>query len=158
MAKMPLTPDSSIAGSAYTGVASPTFGLVADTPPAQNAVQWAVSTLGGTQTGVTANSVSSPFTVSWWKPAVIRPLPPANAISGLRGTVPNNQYKLIIRKGGNSASGVPVIATCRITWDIPAGMDNYESAQVLAMQSFLEGLFVEEAGGVGQTLISGLLT
>jgi hypothetical protein len=37
-------------------------------------------------------------------------------------------------------------------------MDNYESAQVLAMQSFLEGLFVEEAGGVGQTLISGLLT
>lgn len=154
---MSFTPDSSIAGTAYTGVASPTFGLTADTPPAQNAVQWAVSTLGGTQTGVTANSVSSPFTISFWKPAVLRPLPPANALSGLRGTVPNNQYKLIIRKGGNSASGVPVIAVCRITWDIPAGMDSYEPQQILAMQSLLEGLFVEEASGIGATLNSGLI-
>lgn len=155
---MGLSPDSSIAGTAYTGVASPTFGLVADSPPAPNALQWAVSTLGGTQTGVTANSISSPFTVSVWKPAVLRQLPPPNALTGLRGSVPMNQYKVIFRKGGYSASGVPVIAIKRITWEIPAGMDSYEPQQILAMESFSEGFFTEEAGGMGQTLISGLLS
>jgi hypothetical protein len=150
-----ITPDTSIAGTAYTGVASPTFTLAEDLPPASNAKQWVVSALGGTQTGVTANSISSPFTVSWWKPASLRSLPPANTLTGLRGSIPNNQSKLIVRKGGNAASGVPVIAVFRGTWDIPAGMDSYEPQQVLAMQSFIEGLLVEEAGQIGQSLITG---
>lgn len=154
---MSFTPDSSIAGTAYTGVASPTFTLTADSPPAVNAKQWAVSALGGTQTGVTANSISSPFTVSVWKPAVSKQIPAPNALTGLRGSIPMNQSKIIVRKGGNAASGVPVIAIFRGTWDIPAGMDSYEPAQVLAMQSFIEGLFSEEAGEWGQTLITGTL-
>lgn len=152
---MSFTPDSSIAGTAYTGVASPTFTLASMQPPAANAKQWQVTALGGTQTGVTANSISSPFTVSVWVPASLKSIPAPNAVTGLRGSIPNNQTKLIIRKGGNAASGVPVVAITRVTWDIPAGMDSYEPQQVLAMQSFFEGLFVEEAGEIGSTLLTG---
>lgn len=155
---MPLSPDTSIAGTAYSGVAAPTFTLAVDTPPDRNALQWVVTALGGSQTGVTANSASQPFTISVWKPANIRPLPPGNPLTGLRGSVPNNQYKVVVRKGGYCASGVPAVAVYRGLWDIPAGMDSYEPQQVLAMQSFIEGFFTEESGGWGATLVSNVLS
>jgi hypothetical protein len=68
-----------------------------------------------------------------------------------------NQSKMIVRKGGNCAAGVPSVAIFRGTWDVPAGMDSYEPQQVLAMQSFIEGVLAEEAGEWGQTLITGTL-
>lgn len=156
---MSFTPDTSITGGAYTGGTSPTFTLAGDTPPERNALQWVVTALGGTQTGVTANSASSPFTVSFWKPANIRPLPAANPLSGLRGSVPMNVYKMVVRKGGLAAVNTPAIALFRGTWEIPAGMDSYAPQEILAMQSFIEGLFTEEGGasGIGQVLITNVV-
>jgi len=154
---MTWSPDSSTTGGAQTGFTSPTFTLVDDTPPALNAKQKTVSALGGTQGSATANTVTLPFTATFYKPAVIKQLPAPNPVSGLRGQIPNNQYKLIIRKGGYAASGVPVTAIVRITVDIPAGMETYNADEVRAMASFLVGLLNEESADLGDTLITAVL-
>jgi hypothetical protein len=154
---MTWSPDSSITGGAQTDLTSPTYTLASDTPPSANAKQHAVTALGGTQTGATANSISNPFTVSLFKPAALKQLPAASAVTGLRGSIPNNSWKLIIRKGGNAASGVPVVAFCRLTIDVPAGMDSYNSAEVRAMLSFLVGILTEESADLGDTVVTGVL-
>jgi hypothetical protein len=104
---------------------------------------------------VSAHSISKPFTVTFVKPAVPRVLPAANPLSGARGSIPNNQYKIIIRKGGEAASGVPVVAVVRITMDIPAGMDSYSPAEIRGLASFLVGILDEESADLGDTLITG---
>jgi hypothetical protein len=132
--------------------------LADDTPPVVNAKQKTVTALGGTQGSATANTVSSPFTATFYKPAAIKSLPAANPLTGLRGAVPNNQWKLIVRKGGKSAVDVPVTAIARLTIDIPAGMDSYNPDEVRALVSYLVGLLTEESADLADTLLSGVLT
>lgn len=151
------SPDSSTTGGAQTGFTSPTFTLVDDTPPAGNAKQKTCTALGGTQGTATANSLSSPLTATFYKPARPTGLPAANAATGLRGAVPNNQYKLIVRKGGFAAAGVPVTAIARLTFDIPAGMDSYNPDEIRCLTSFLVGLLTEESADLGDTLVTGVL-
>ena len=154
---MTWSPDSSTTGGTVTGLTSPTFTLADDTAPVVNAKQKTVTALGGTQGAATANTASKPFTATFYRPAAIKPLPSANPISGLRGQIPNNQYKLIIRKGGYAASDVPVTAICRLTIDVPAGMDTYNSDEVRSMVSFLVGLLSEESSDLADTLLTGVL-
>jgi hypothetical protein len=154
---MSWSPDSSTTGGAQTGFTSPTFTLVDDLAPVINAKQKTVSALGGTQGTAVANSASLPFTATFYKPAAFKQLPAANPVTGIRGPIPMNQYKLIIRKGGYAASGVPVTAICRITWDIPAGMETYNPDDVLALASFMVGLLNEESADLGDTLKTGVL-
>lgn len=154
---MTWSPDSSTTGGAQTGFTSPTFTLVDDVAPVVNAKQKTVSALGGTQGTATANSISSPFTATFYKPSAIKQLPAANPVTGLRGQVPNNQWKLIIRKGGNAASGVPVTAIARLTIDIPAGMDSYNADEVRSLCSFLVGILSEESADLGDSVVTGVL-
>lgn len=154
---MPWSPDSSTTGGAITGYTSPTFTLVDDTAPVVNAKQKTVTALGGTQGVATANTVSKPFTATFYKPAQVKALPAANAISGLRGAVPNNQYKLIIRKGGYAAADVPVNAIARLTIDVPAGMDTYNPDEVRSLVSFLVGILNEESADLADTLLTGVV-
>jgi hypothetical protein len=154
---MTWSPDSSTTGGTVTGFTTPTFTLVDDTAPTINGKQKAVSALGGTQGTASANTISKPFTVTFYKPQVPKALPPANPLSGLRGSIPNNQYKLIIRKGGYVDSGVPAVAVCRLTIDIPAGMDSYASDDVKSMISFLVGILNEESADLAETVLTGVL-
>lgn len=154
---MTWSPDSSITGATVTGLTSPTFTQVDDIPPAVNAKQKTVSALGGTQGSASANTISEPFTSTFYKPAAPKALPPANALTGLRGQVPNNQYRLVIRKGGEAASGVPVTAIVRITWDIPAGMETYDPDNVRALVSYMVGLLTEESADLADTLLTGVV-
>jgi len=154
---MPWSPDSSTTGGAITGFTSPTFTLVDDTAPAVNAKQKTVSALGGTQGVATANAISRPFTATFYKPASIVALPAANPSTGLRGSVPNNQYKLIIRKGGFASADVPVTAVARITIDVPAGMDSYNPDEVRSLVSFMVGLLNEESADLADTLLTGVV-
>lgn len=155
---MPWSPDSSITGGAQTGFTSPTYTNVSDTPPVSHAKQITVTALAGTQGTATANTVSKPFTATFYKPAVLQKLPAPNPVSGLRGSIPNNQYKLVVRKGGDAASGVPVVAVCRLTIDIPAGMDTQAPDDVKAMLSFLVGLLNEESADLGDTALTGVVS
>lgn len=154
---MTWSPDSSTTGGAQTGFTSPTFTLVADTAPAVNAKQYAVIAIGGSGFIATANSISKPFTATIYRPAVPKALQAANPLTGLRGSIPNNQTKLIVRKGGLAAADTPVTAICRLTIDVPAGMDSYNPDEVRAMLSFLIGLLNEESGDLGDTVIQGVL-
>jgi len=154
---MSWSPDSSTTGGTITGFTSPTFTLVDDIAPVVNAKQKTVTALGGTQGVATANTLSRPFTATFYRPSVLKPLPNANAITGLRGSVPNNQYKLVIRKGGYSESGVPATMVIRVTIDVPAGMETYNPDEVKSGVSFLVGLLNEESNDLADTLITGVL-
>jgi hypothetical protein len=154
---MPWSPDASTTGGAITGFTSPTFTLVDDVAPAVNAKQKTVSALGGTQGSATANTVSSPFTETFYRPAALRALPAPNPVTGARGSIPTNQYKLIIRKGGECAAGVPGTIVGRLTIDVPAGMDAYNPDNVKSFVSFLVGLLNEESADLADTLITGVL-
>lgn len=154
---MSWSPDSSITGATVTGLTSPTYTQVDDVAPAVNAKQKTVSALGGTQGSASANTISEPFTSTFYKPQALKALPSANALTGLRGAVPNNQYRLVVRKGGESASGVPVVAIARLTIDVPAGMETYDPDNVRALVSYLVGLLTEESADLADTLLTGVL-
>lgn len=154
---MSWSPDSSITGATVTGLTSPTYTQVDDSAPAVNAKQKTVTALGGTQGSASANTLSEPFTSTFYKPSSLKTLPPANAVTGARGSIPNNQYRLIVRKGGEAASGVPVVAIARLTIDVPAGMETYDADNVKALVSYLVGLLTEESADLADTLITGVL-
>lgn len=150
------SPDASIAGGAQTGFATPVFTQVDDTPPAINAKQKTITAVAGIGTA-TANSADSPFTSTFYKVAAAKPLPPANPVTGLRGAIPTNQFKLIVRKGGLCAAGVPGIIIGRLTVDVPAGMESYQPDQVRAFAGYLVGLLNEESSDFGDTLVTNVL-
>ncbi len=154
---MTWSPDSSITGGTITGYTSPTFTQVDDTAPAVNAKQKTVTALGGTQGSATANSASRPFTATFYRPAVVRPLPPPNPVTGLRGSVPNNLYKLVIRKGGYAAADVPAQIVFRGEFSIPAGMDTYNPDEIKSFTSYLVGLLNEECQDLAETFVTGVL-
>jgi hypothetical protein len=154
---MPWSPDNSTTGGAITGFTSPTFTLVDDVPLVANARQKTVSAIS-TQGTATANSISRPYTATFYKPATLARLPAPNPLTGARGSIPNNQYKLVIRKGGEAAAGVPCQAVVRVTIDVPAGMDSYAPDDVKSMVSFLVGLLNEECNDLADTLITGIVS
>lgn len=149
---------SPITGAAQTGFTSPTYTLIADSPPANNGKQWVVSAVGGTQTGVDINSVSKPFTLSFFKPVSPRSLPQANALTGIIKSVPVNTYKLIVRKGVlPAANQSPVIASMTCELKIPAGSDTYEPTDLQAMISAAIGALSQISAGLGDTVLSGVM-
>lgn len=147
-----------ITGLAQTGFTSPTYTIAADTPPANNAKQWAVTALGGTQAGVTAHSVAAPFTSAMFKPLNFKFLQPVNAVTGVLKNVPMNVYKVITRKGVLPLAGQaykPMIVTTII--EVPAGADTADGPNVLACLSMHFGSLSQASAGIGDTVKSGIL-
>jgi hypothetical protein len=155
---MAFSPSTPITGGAQAGLTSPTYTIAADTNPDANAKQYYVSALGGTQTGVLAHSVSSPFTLSFWKPKVLRTLKPVNAVTGVLRDVPTNPYKAITRKGvlplAGQAAKTMVITT---NFDVPAGSDVADPLSVKAAISAHIGLLTQISSGIGDTALTGTI-
>lgn len=155
---MSFAPSTPVTGAAVSGFTTPTYTLVADVAPNINGKQYAISALGGTQANVDVNSVSKPFTLSFFRPAVLRTLPQANPVTGIIKNVPMNTYKLITRKGAlPNANGN--IMTARVTTiiEVPAGSDTYEPEELKAMLSLHFGAGWAQASGIADTVISGVL-
>lgn len=150
------SPDSSIAGGAITGWTTPTFGLTTVVSRSLNAARKLVTSLSGTGLAV-VNSTTLPFFIEFTAPAAIKSLPPANPVTGLRGSIPVNTYKLLIGKGGYVAAGVPALATATLEIKIPAGMETNDGGQVAALVSVLAGLLNEESDGLYETLKNGAI-
>jgi hypothetical protein len=149
---------SPVTGGAQTGLTSPTYTLTADTAPEANGRQWAVTALGGTQTGVVSHSVASPFTITMWKPKNPRVLGNPNVNTGVVANVPNNTYKLIVRKGVIPLAGQPSrTAVFTLQMDVPAGADSADSEDIRAALSLLVGSANQVSSGIGDTLVSGIL-
>jgi hypothetical protein len=150
---------SPVTGGAQTGFTSPTYTLATDTAPSNTGKQYAVSAVGGTQTGVdTASSPSRPFTVTLSRPPVLRQLPGVNAVTGLLPSVPNNVYKIIARKGVTVLAGQAArVATATVEIAIPAGADSVDAANVRAMLSLLHGAIASISASIGDTAVTGVI-
>jgi hypothetical protein len=151
------SPNSPVTGGPITGFTSPTYTLVADTPPDVNGKAFAVSALGGTQTGVVISSTSIPFTVLFTRPKVNRTLPPLSA-SGVLGSVPRNVFTLSVRKGVVPLSGQPATpVVLKLEIPVPAGADTADKANLLAALSLMAGILWEQSNEIGDSVIAGSL-
>lgn len=149
---------SPVTGTAQTGLTSPTYSLTQDTSPDANAKQWAVTSLGGTQTGVLAHSVSAPFTTSMFRPKAYQVLGKPNPTTGLISKVPRNTYKVITRKGVLPLAGQPsqnLVVTTVI--EVPAGSDLADPNSIRAALSMHIGSLSQASAGVGDTTVVGVL-
>jgi len=156
---MSFTLTSPITGGAQTGFTTPTYTIATDTAPSNTGKQYAVSAIGGTQTGVdTASSPTRPFTVTLSRPPVLRQLPALNAVTGILGNVPKNVYKIIARKGVTVLSGqVPQVATVTCEISVPAGADVNDAANIRAMLSLFIGSVNSIAASIGDTSVTGVI-
>lgn len=148
---------SPITGGAQTGFTAPTYTHVVDVAPDVNGKQVAVSALGGTQVGVTAHSIQSPFTITFIRPKVFKFLGKTNPVTGLLPSVPKNSWKIIIRKGVTPLAGQPaslMVVTCNI--DVPAGADTADAANIRGAISALVGALSQQSAGTGDSLASGI--
>lgn len=151
---MPFAPASPVTGGPQTGLTSPTYTLVADVAPAAHGKQYYVSALGGTQTGVEINSLSNPFTTTFFKVASPKTLPAVNASGGL-SSVPKNVFKWNVRKGLEVLSGQPrQVGLFELSMSLPAGADIQDPESVRAALSLLFGISWAESSNIGATLIT----
>ena len=151
---MPFAPSSPVTGGPQTGLTSPTYTLVADYAPASHGKQYYVSALGGTQTGVEVNSLSNPFTTTFFKVAAPKALPPVNASGGLQ-SVPKNVFKWNVRKGLEVLSGQPrQVGLFELSMSIPAGADVQDPESMRAALSLLFGIAWAESANIGTTLVT----
>lgn len=149
---------SPVTGTAQTGLTSPTYTHVADTAPDANAKQFAVTALGGTQTGVLTHSVAAPFTTAMFRPKALKTLAPVNPVTGILSGVPTNVYKVVTRKGVLPLAGQAyknMLVTTVI--EVPAGSDLADAANVRAALSMHIGSVSQVSSGIGDTAISGIL-
>jgi len=149
---------SPVTGSAQTGLTAPTYTNVSDIAPDANMKQYAVTALGGTQTGVTVHAASSPFTITFVRPKVFKPLGKANPVTGVISNVPKNTWKIHVRKGVLPLAGQAyqtMLMTVNI--DVPAGADIADAANIRAAFSMLIGSLTQVSSAFGDSVVTGIL-
>lgn len=141
----------------YTGLTSPTYTIVADQAPDVNGKAYAVSALGGTQTGVEVSSSSNPFTLLFTRPKVLRTLPALQA-NGQLANVPKNVWVVSTRKGVDVLSGQPKqLMTARLEIGVPAGADVADPESVRAALCMVLGALHESGNDLADSIIQGSL-
>lgn len=155
---MTVSVTSPVTGSAQTGLTSPTYTVVLDSPPNAYSKQWAVTALGGTQTGVDVHGASSPFTITFSRPAAVRSAPIVNPTTGVMGNSPRNTYSVLVRKGTKPGSGQnPQTMLLRCDFGVIAGADLTEPEDIRAALSLLIGSLTQQSAGIGDMLVNNLL-
>lgn len=154
---MAFAPASPITGAAITGLTSPTYTHTADTAPNARSRQYAVTALGGTQTGAVAHSIGMPFTLTMFLPAQFRTLGQPNP-SGVIRSFPRNNFEILTRKGANVLANQPAqTILIRTSISVPAGVDTYDAVTLKAALSAHIGMFWATAQGITDTTITGVL-
>lgn len=150
---------SPVTGGAQTGFTSPTYTLATDTAPTSAGKQYAVSAIGGTQTGADASSSASrPFTVTLSRPQVLKGLSPVDPVTGVLRSVPRNSFVIRTRKGVTPLAGqAPVVMQITTAYDIPAGADIADTANVRAASSLHHGVIAQISASIGDTLVTGVI-
>lgn len=149
--------NSPLTGAAVSGLTTPTYTFAVDSAPNLNGKQFAVTALGGTQTGVNTHSVSKPFTCTWFRPAVLKQLPQANPVTGIIKEVPVNQWKLVTRKGALAAADTPTVMRMTTIIEIGAGAETFSINEMRAMESAHIGALWQQASGLSDTTFNNLL-
>ena len=156
---MAFNPSWRVTGAPQTGFTSPTYTFVSDVgPDASNSKQYAVTALGGTQTGVTTHSVSSPFTTNFYRPKQIKTLAASTSQLSVLRNVPRNIFGRITRKGVTSLAGQPIqVSYAKTTYEIPAGADTADAPNIRALVSMHEGIGWNQSAGIGDSLTNAVL-
>ncbi len=154
---MTWNPASPVTGAPGTNLTSPTYTLSADVAPDVNGVAKAVTTLGGTQTGVEVSSPSNPFTILATRPKVLRTLP-ALLANGALPSVPKNNWTISVRKGVDVLAGQPKqVMLAKVEFSVPAGADTADPESIRACLSLLIGALWEQSNEFGDSLVTGVL-
>lgn len=151
--------NSPVTGFAQTGLTSPTFTLVPDTAPMSNGKQFAISALGGTQTGVAANSVGAPFSITYVRPAAFKMADAGIlAASGMIANVPKNVHKLITRKavGVNSEGGKGVLLI-ETTFSVPVNSPDTDLVSIKSAISAHVGAIQQDGDQWFEGILDGTL-
>lgn len=152
------TPASPVTGAPGTGLTTPTYTLVSDSPPAQNSKQWYVSALGGTQTNVTISSVDKPFTLTVYKPAVFQRIRVVNPVTGVLPQGGRNVHVVLTRKGATPLAGqTPQLIQIKTEVSIPAGCEAADFPALAAALSLHIGSLWEQSNEWGDAMASGAL-
>lgn len=155
---MTWSPDGTTTGGAQTGLTSPTFDITSVLAPDANSRQYAVTALGGTQTGVRTNSAGDPFAATIRKDKTYRVLPSPNPSTGAYGNVPLNKTEILFRKGLKiDSAGTIRVGNIRVTAELPAGSESNDAVNIRALLSFCIGLLNEESADLGDSLINGIV-
>lgn len=151
---------SPLTGATMTGyLTSPTYTVAADLAPAPNGKQYAVTALGGTQTSVDISSVAKPFTVTMFKPALLKQLPVVNPVTGVLPAVGRNVFKVITRKGVLPLAGQsPVVLLIESSISVPVGAGDADPNSVAAALSLHIGALWEQSNEIMDTVKSGVVT
>jgi len=156
---MSLTLSSPVTGGAQTGLTSPTYTLSADTAPTSAGKQYAVTAIGGTQTGVdSSSSPSRPFTITLSRPSVLKALGVVDPVTGVLRNVPRNKYTILVRKGVTVLSGqAPSTLQARLEIEVPAGSDTADTANIRAALSLMVGALTQISSSIGDTVVTGVI-
>lgn len=156
---MSFTLSTPVTGGAQTGLTSPTYTLAADTAPTSAGKQYAVTALGGTQTGVdSSSSPSRPFTITLSRPQVLRTLGAVDPVTGVLRSVPRNVYTIRVRKGVTPLSGQAAVPMQIVTSiEVPAGADAADAANVRAALSLMIGSLNQISASIGDTAVTGVI-
>jgi len=103
---------------------------------------YVVSALGGTQTGVTVNTIDKPKQVLFKRPPAFRSPSGFNASANRFTTVPRNTFKVLGKYGVNVTSNQIEMATFNLDLNIPAGAVAQDRASVdAAILSYIAALY-----------------
>lgn len=152
---------SPFTGATATGyLTSPTYTVVADLAPSANGKQYAVTALGGTQTGVVISSVANPFTLTLFKPSQLKQLPAVNSVTGqFTGPVGRNTFRLIVRKGMLPLAGQsPLVGMVDMSISLPAGVGDADPNSVAALLSAAIGALSDQSTAIVTMCKSGVVT
>lgn len=147
-----------ITGAAVTGLTTPTYTIAADVPPNPFSKQFAITGIGGTQTGVDAGMTASrPWTFTFGRPQNIKQLNAVDSNNVLR-SVPMNVYTSRLRKGLTVLSGQPSKTSSIATeFAVPAGSDIADVPNIRAMVSCWVGGHVQAANNLVSLFTTGVM-
>lgn len=138
---------SPVTGSAQNGFTSPSLTVVADSADT-NAKRYAVSSVTG-MPSVTVHTSDSPFTITFWRPAVIKLLEAAG-LDGVIRRFPLNTYGITTRKGVTPAAGqVKQLYKIETRITCVSGSESYDAANVNAALSLHIGALSQQSAGLG---------
>lgn len=138
---------TSVTGAAVTGLTTPGYTFAADVANGAEK-SFVVTALTGTQTGVTAHSVSSPFR---WSSKKAKNIKQAGAIQGnsmFRYPGKNYTSHQLVKGVVPYTGQAPQPLTADIRIGCPAGADVYDKVNVAAFYSSLAGIFSSIAQGM----------
>jgi hypothetical protein len=152
---------SPFTGATMTGyLTSPTYTVTLDMPPSNNGKQYAVTTLGGTQTGVVVSSVDTPFTLTVFKPGTLKQVPLVSPATGVFvSPVGRNVWRRLVRKGLIPLAGqAPQIGLVDVKIDLPAGCTAADTNSVAALLSAAIGALNDQATAIMNEVKTGVIT